>query len=121
MGPLIHDLILWMANILDLLGALVLVTTSGVVFFNFWRRLSGAEEGLRLSLARGLAFGLEFKLGGEILRTVAIRSLNEVYVLGAIVILRGAMSFLIHLEIRHSLSCMESSTDCHCLDSVHKK
>ena len=121
MGQLIHDAILWMANVLDLLGAVVLFTTSGLVFFNYWRRLAGAEEGLRLSLARGLAFGLEFKLGGEILRTVAIRSLNEVFVLGAIVLLRGAMSLLIHWEIRHSLNCMHTINDCHCHDSPHKK
>jgi len=91
-----------MANLLDLLGAIVLVSTSIIVFINYWRRLSEAKEGLRLSLAQGLALGLEFKLGGEILRTVAIRSLNEVMVLGAIVLLRGAMSLLIYWEIRHS-------------------
>jgi len=102
MANLTHDLVLWMAGILDLLGALVLTATAVIVFLNFWRKLSGATEGLRLSLAQGLALGLEFKLGGEILRTVAIRTLNEVMVLGAIVLLRGAMSLLIHWEIRHS-------------------
>lgn len=90
-----------MANTLDLMGAGVLAATAVTVFFNFWRRLTGATEVLRMSLAQGLALGLEFKLGGEILRTVAIRSLNEVMVLGAIVLLRGAMSFLIHWEIGH--------------------
>jgi len=97
-----RDFVLWMATALDLLGALVIFTTAGVVFINFWRRLSGATEKLRVSLAQGLALGLEFKLGGEILRTAAIRTLNEVMVLGAIVLLRGAMSLLIHWEIRHT-------------------
>lgn len=102
MAQLSHDLILWLANIMDILGALVLVTTAILVFLNFWRQLSGETERLRLSLAQGLALGLEFKLGGEILRTVAIRSLTEVMVLGAIVLLRGAMSLLIQWEIKHS-------------------
>lgn len=101
MGQLSHNLVIWTANILDLMGAVILVTTAVTVFFNFWRKLAGATEVLRLSLAQGLALGLEFKLGGEILRTVAIRSLSEVMVLGAIVLLRAAMSFLIHWEIRH--------------------
>lgn len=87
---------------MDILGAIVLVATAILVFLNFWRKLSGETERLRLSLAQGLALGLEFKLGGEILRTVAIRSLNEVMVLGAIVLLRGAMSLLIQWEIGHS-------------------
>jgi len=101
MGQISHDLILAMASGLDLMGAIVLVATAVLVFFNYWRRLTGTMERLRLSLAQGLALGLEFKLGGEILRTVAIRTLNEVMVLGAIVLLRGAMSLLIHWEIRH--------------------
>jgi|SRR5690554_2209741 len=107
MGQFGHAIILWLANLLDLLGALVLTTTAVIVFVNFWRKLSGATEKLRLSLAQGLALGLEFKLGGEILRTVVIRSLNEVMVLGAIIVLRGAMSLLIHWEIKHSLSATQ--------------
>lgn len=101
MPELSHDLILGMAGILDVMGAVVLMATALVVFFDFWRRLNGSMEGLRLSLAQGLSLGLEFKLGGEILRTVAIRTLNEVMVLGAIVLLRAAMSLLIHWEINH--------------------
>ena len=119
MDELIQVIILWLANILDLLGAIVLATTAVVVFVNFWRHLSGAEEGLRLSLARGLAFGLEFKLGGEILRTVAVRTMNDIMILGAIIILRGAISVLIHWEIRHSLHCLHGQ-DCKCNDSKQK-
>lgn len=98
-----HSIIIWLANILDLLGAVVLSSTALIVFVNYWRSLSGVKENLRLSLARGLAFGLEFKIGGEILRSVAVRTMNEVLVLGAIITLRGALSLLIHWEIRHSL------------------
>lgn len=105
-----HTVIIWLANILDLLGAVVLSSTALIVFVNYWRRLSGAEETLRLSLARGLAFGLEFKIGGEILRTVAVRTMSEVLVLGAVILLRGAMSLLIHWEIRHSLDCIQDSS-----------
>ncbi|MTI93935.1 MAG: DUF1622 domain-containing protein [Firmicutes bacterium] len=106
-----HGVIIWLAGLLDILGALVISSTAVIVFINYWRRLSRAEEILRLSLARGLAFGLEFKLGGEILRTVAVRSLHEVYVLGAIILIRAAMSLLIHWEIRHSLSCISKRRD----------
>lgn len=103
MNLLTHSLIIWLANLLDLLGAVVLSSTAIIVFVNYWRRLSGTQETLRLNLARGLAFGLEFKIGGEILRTVAVRTMNEVLVLGAIIALRGALSLLIHWEIRYSL------------------
>ena len=55
---------------------------------------------MRLNLAKGLAFGLEFKLGSEILRTVIVREFNEMLVVGGIILLRAALTFLIHWEIR---------------------
>lgn len=53
----------------------------------------------RLKLAKGLAMGLEFKLGSEILRTVVVRELREILLVGAIILLRAALTFLIHWEI----------------------
>jgi len=55
---------------------------------------------MRLNLAKGLAFGLEFKLGSEILRTVVVREFQEMLVVGGIILLRAALTFLIHWEIR---------------------
>ena len=55
---------------------------------------------MRLNLAKGLAFGLEFKLGSEILRTVVVREFSEMLVVGGIILLRAALTFLIHWEIR---------------------
>ena len=54
----------------------------------------------RLKLAQGLAMALEFKLGGEILRTVVVRDLLEIAVVGAIILLRAALTLLIHWEIK---------------------
>ena len=55
---------------------------------------------VRLNLAKGIALSLEFKLGGEVLRTVIVREWSELAVLGAIILLRGALTFLIHWEIK---------------------
>ncbi len=55
----------------------------------------------RLNLARGLAMGLEFKLGSEILRTVVVRELSEIALAGCIILLRAALTLLIHWEIRN--------------------
>lgn len=54
----------------------------------------------RLNLARGMAMGLEFKLGSEILRTVIVREISECIIVGIIIFLRAALSFLIHWEIK---------------------
>ena len=55
----------------------------------------------RLKLAQGLAMALEFKLGGEILRTVVVRDLSDIALVGAIILLRAALTFLIHWEIKN--------------------
>ena len=57
------------------------------------------NEHLRLDLAEGIALALEFKLGGEVLRTVIVREWTELLILGAIIALRGALTLLIHWEI----------------------
>lgn len=55
---------------------------------------------IRLNLATGMALGLEFKLGSEILRTVVVRDLSEIITVAAIIALRAALTFLIHWEIK---------------------
>lgn len=55
----------------------------------------------RLNLAKGLAMGLEFKLGSEILRTVVIRDISEIFLVACIIVLRASLAFLIHWEIKN--------------------
>lgn len=55
---------------------------------------------VKLTLAQGLAIGLEFKLGSEILKTVVVREWQEIVTVGAIIALRAALTFLIHWEIK---------------------
>ena len=61
----------------------------GIIIFSglhgFWLYLKRSPE-TKLTLAKGLAMGLEFKLGSEILRTV--------------IALRAALTFLIQWEIK---------------------
>ena len=45
--------------------------------------------------------GLEFKLGSEILRTVVVRELSEIYIVAGIIVLRAILTILIHWEIKN--------------------
>ncbi len=83
---------------LELMGVIVVVTGAVKAFYNYFVRHS---LNIRLSLAQSMAIGLEFKLGGEILRTVIARDWNEILTVGAIILLRAALNFLIHWEIGH--------------------
>jgi uncharacterized membrane protein len=82
--------------LIELIGIGVLVYTVFKTLIGLFRK----HERVRLDLAEGIALSLEFKLGGELLRTVIVRQWEELLILGAIVLLRAAMTFLIQWEIR---------------------
>ena len=78
-------------------GVFVILVTGVIGFVNYIRK----DVHTRLKIATGFATGLEFKLGGEILRTVMVRSINEIIIVGSIILLRAALSLLIFWEIKH--------------------
>lgn len=83
--------------LLELFGICILVF-SAIKAFIFWMR---RDDSIRLQLAQGIALALEFKLGGEVLRTVVVREWAELGILGAIILLRATLTFLIHWEIKN--------------------
>ena len=89
--------------LMELFGISVLVYTAVKCFLRWIRR----EKDIRLELAQGIALALEFKLGGEVLRTVVVREWAELGILGAIIVLRGILTFLIHWEIKNEKKAME--------------
>ena len=82
--------------LMECVGVIILLTTA---VKSIWGILS-RDSHVRLTLAKGIALSLEFKLGGEVLRTVIAREWSELAILGAIIVLRGALTFLIHWEIK---------------------
>lgn len=90
--------------LLELFGICILVYTA-IKSFIFWLK---KDESIRLVLAQGIALALEFKLGGEVLRTVVVREWSELGILGAIIILRAALTFLIHWEIKNEKKEMKN-------------
>ena len=80
----------------EVIGVCVLIAT---VIRAVWQLLK-KDSHVRLNLAQGIALSLEFKLGSEVLRTVIARKKSELIILGAIIVLRGLLTFLIHWEIK---------------------
>ncbi len=64
---------------------------------------------IRLYLAQGISLALEFKLGGEVLRTVLVRELTELLTLGLVILLRGALTLIIHWEIKTEEARMDEA------------
>jgi uncharacterized membrane protein len=84
--------------ILELFGISILIYTAVKCYYLWFVK---KDEHVRLALAQGISLALEFKLGGEVLRTVVVREWREIGILGAIILLRGALTFLIHWEMKN--------------------
>ena len=85
--------------------ALILVSAARAVVKLFNRK----REHLSLELARSLALALEFLLCGEIMHTVVVRDIEELIVIGAIVLLRIVLTVLIHWEAKKEKSELAES------------
>ena len=90
----------------ELAGIAILLITVVKSIIGYFRK----DEHIRLDLAEGIALALEFKLGGEVLRTVIVREWTELLILGAIIALRGALTLLIHWEISVEENCCTALT-----------
>ena len=59
------------------------------------------DENFRIALAKGISLALEFKMGGEVLRTVLARDFVDLGIIGCLIALRAAMAILLHWEIKN--------------------
>lgn len=94
---LLNDLTDIAILLFEFMGVCVLVFSGIQGIINYIRR----DPLTRLKLAKGMAMGLEFKLGSEILRTVIVREFSEILLVAGIIALRAVLTFLIHWEIKN--------------------
>lgn len=96
------DIVLpFIITILEIMGTIIIIIAALKSFLDYCKNFSNPKyEEIKLNLAKALALALEFKLGAEILKTVLIRSMEEIYILAAIILLRTILTFVIHWEIK---------------------
>lgn len=98
---LIEDLLPVLISVLELMGIFIVAVSALGAFGRYVKSLfTHAECDVKFALANGLALSLEFKMAAEILKTVLVREMNELMVLGAVILLRALLSFLIHFEMK---------------------
>jgi uncharacterized membrane protein len=95
--------------ICELMGIAIVAVS---VLSAFWKYMCSlfthSSCDVKFRLASGLALSLEFKMAAEILKTVLVREMSELVILGAIIVLRALVTILLKFEIR-SGSKKESS------------
>lgn len=100
-GEVIEKVLPYIISIIEVMGILVVCWTAVMAFWEYIQNSFMKKDiDLQTHLAKGLATGLEFKMAAEILKTVLVRDLGELYILGAVILLRAILSVLIHFEMK---------------------
>ena len=96
----------WISLVIEATGVAVIVLGAVVAVAVFLLHLArggewgGAYHTFRTSLARAILLGLEFLVAADIIGTVAVEpTLQNLYVLGLIVLIRTFLSFSLEVEI----------------------
>ncbi|MBE6054984.1 MAG: DUF1622 domain-containing protein [Clostridium sartagoforme] len=91
-------------SILESMGIIIIIIGAIKAFYKFVVNIITKNNmPIKVEFAQSLTLALEFKLGAEILKTVIVRSLDEMYILAAIIILRAILAFVIHWEMKSDM------------------
>lgn len=94
---LLEEIIAIAILLFEFIGVAILVLSGIRGMISYFRR----NPLTKLMLAKGMALGLEFKLGSEILRTVVVHEFSDILTVAGIIFLRATLTFLIHWEIKN--------------------
>lgn len=97
---LLEDLIPVVISLLELIGVIVILVAGIKAFAQYVMNLLGkGHYNIKIDLGQALSLALEFKMGAEILKTVLVSKMEEIWILGAIIVLRAVLAFVIHWEV----------------------
>ena len=98
-----NNVFFWIIWFFELVGAAIIIVGAIVSIFKYFQSLIKHKKlPIKTLIANQLALGLEFMLVGEVLRTIVTEnhSLDEIMVLGMIILLRAGVSLLLHWELK---------------------
>ena len=104
---------------IEAVGVLVVVIGSTLSSVTFIRSYLQLPEGVayytyRRQLGRSIILGLEFLIAGDIIRTVIVAdTLENVAVLGIIILMRTFLSVTLHLEVEGRWPWQQAEKDTH--------
>ncbi len=88
------------ASTLELVGILIIIIGSCRALVRLAKCLLKKQQfHVVVDLGKALSLALEFKMGAEIIKTVIIHNLEELAILGVVILIRALLAFIIHWEI----------------------
>ena len=98
---ILHHLAEISALTLEFIGVIIIVVGSGKSLIQLVNNLIRHRRiNIVVELGKTLALALEFKMGAEIIKTVIVHDLQELAVLGIVILIRALLAFLIHWEMK---------------------
>ena len=98
---MLHPLAEISASILEFVGIMIIIIGSFRAMLIVLKCIAKKEPyRIATDLGRALSLALEFKMGAEIIKTVIIHNLEELAILGIVIIIRALLAFIIHWEIQ---------------------
>ncbi len=89
------------ASVLELIGIIIIIVGSCRALIRLVKCVFEKKSfHIVVDLGKALSLALEFKMGAEIIKTVIIHNLEELAILGIVIIIRALLAFIVHWEIR---------------------
>ncbi len=113
----LHMVFGWMEMAIDISAALIMVLAFAVAVFSYFKIIIGSKkfgqlrllQELRCELGVKLVFALELLIISDLLHSIVSRSIDDMIIVGALVLIRTAISYFlnkeieqIHAEFKHS-------------------
>ena len=91
--------------ILELIGVLIIAVIGFKAFIKYaMKGFDVSDDVIKIELEKAFSLGLTFLLGGEILSTIFAHSTEQLITIGAIIVLRVALTFVLHWEINSDMN-----------------
>ncbi len=109
---ILHQYLPILIHIIEIIGIFIVTTGAFRAFAAYLGNFSKAENSvnIRNTLGTAMVTGLEFKMAAEILRTVIVRTKEEIIMLGAIIVLREILFYFINKDMKEH---QKSQSDSH--------
>lgn len=89
-------------HIFELMGIIILTLGTFTAFINYFKeKISKKDYKVKYKFADVMVTSLDFKLSAEILKTVIIRSKEELVILAVVFIIRIIMTFVLEREMKN--------------------
>ena len=89
------------ASLLEMVGILIILIGSCRALVRLLHCVAKRKPfHIVIDLGKALSLAIEFKMGAEIIKTVIIHNLEELAILGVVILIRALLAFIVHWEIR---------------------